>query len=196
MKQFLIVSLLSIAFSQIHAQQVNSDWTVYSEHSSQPSAAQAQLPELTMAKESIEVEGDVMVASNTAVTFRTLPEGYIHLASSFKVEKGAFFHAHKANFESPNTIEKRTATTDLAINTFPNPFVDQVILEFELPSATTVNIMVHNELGQLVQQVAKAKVLEKGVQQVIINTSAYVAGVYYFQVAYDEQQLTTTLIKQ
>ncbi|MEM8528219.1 MAG: T9SS type A sorting domain-containing protein [Bacteroidota bacterium] len=192
MKQFIIIiGLATFICLNSNAQKASQiDWVVYENTT--------DLPELTQASESILTEGEVTIVENAKVIFRTLPEGAIHLNGHFKVEQGAFFHAHKADFER-NELETRSTAveTDLAINlsSYPNPFTDRLFLEFQLPQAAQITINLFDASGRLVQNIATDKYLDAGNQQVEIATSNLVAGMYHAQLIADGQSFQTSLVK-
>jgi len=197
--KYTFILIISILAFQVNAQKiVTTDWVVYSNHASKPSQKQVALPVLTQAKESIETEGEVTVNEGTSVTFRTTPKGFIHLNGQFQVQNGAFFQAHKAAFEDGRIEGRSTATIiqhELNLKSYPNPFVDQLFLTFQLEQAAEVNIFLFDATGRMVQQIAKNKQLDAGQQEVQINTQNFIAGVYHCQIIIDGEQYSMTVVK-
>lgn len=193
MKQFIIIIGLTTFISlNLSAQKtVQIDWAVYE--------SEADLPELTQASESITVEGEVVIVENTKVIFRTLPEGYIHLNGHFQVTQGAYFHAHKADFEPNELLESRRsavgANLEIKLNSYPNPFTEHLFLAFQLLQTSEITINLFDANGRLIQQLVREKILEAGSQQIEIDASNFIAGIYHAQLIIEGQIFQTSIVK-
>jgi hypothetical protein len=65
-------------------------------------------------------------------------------------------------------------------NNFPNPFNPSTTIRFSIPERRNVRLMVFNQLGQEVSDLANG-VREAGVHEVTFNGSQLASGVYYFR---------------
>jgi hypothetical protein len=70
------------------------------------------------------------------------------------------------------------AATELALTGSPNPFSEQLRVQFALPTAQAYTLAVYDGQGRLVQQLASGQAEAGQVQQVEVPTSTYATGLY------------------
>lgn len=83
-------------------------------------------------------------------------------------------------------------TKPLSLTAYPNPANDQVIVNVDLPGTGEVEISLIDIYGKVVLQQSKPMVA--GPQDIVWNTSAMAAGVYFVRLRSQGEQLTQKLI--
>lgn len=91
--------------------------------------------------------------------------------------------------ELPNNIK-------LAQN-YPNPFNPTTVIEYELPQAMGVNLIIYNFLGQKIKSLINGELQNAGTHKVIFNAENLAGGIYFYQIKTETGQRTQkmTLIK-
>ncbi|MEP6647629.1 MAG: T9SS type A sorting domain-containing protein, partial [Saprospiraceae bacterium] len=74
----------------------------------------------------------------------------------------------------------------------PNPWTEETIIPFELPSKGEVTVTITNALG--VEMTALTREFNAGKQQFKITNESWPAGVYYYTLRYGDFQLTKTML--
>lgn len=87
------------------------------------------------------------------------------------------------------------ATSAINIRNFPNPFADQMTIEYNLSATSDVSIQVFNSLGQEITQLVN-ETQQSGIQRVIWNADAHAAGVYFYTVTVTEGNQTYKATRQ
>jgi hypothetical protein len=77
---------------------------------------------------------------------------------------------------------------------YPNPSSGQFTVEFYLQQPSMVNLVVHNNLGQVVAKLADG-VLDSGSHQVFWNSGNLPAGIYYCRLQIGDQMTSTKISK-
>ena len=83
--------------------------------------------------------------------------------------------------------------TKLAV--YPNPFIDQVTIAYELKSASGINIKIYDMSGRVVKNITKEN-QKAGVNNLIIQTTDLKNGIYFYTLNTDQEQFNGKLIKQ
>jgi len=111
-------------------------------------------------------------ACNTGITCQTIQ------IVSFKDISGllAPIGATSAIFNEPTTDGENVRINQ----NYPNPFVHQTDILFELPEALQTTIMIHDNTGKVVQ--THTTNYEKGVNLFTFNQNNLTAGVYYYTI--------------
>ena len=91
---------------------------------------------------------------------------------------------HSESYYLPSSLE--------VYQNFPNPFNPSTKINFSIPTAENVTILVHNILGQLVDQ--KSAILSAG-NYVLDWFSKSSAGVYFYTISYGDQSITKKMIQ-
>lgn len=84
---------------------------------------------------------------------------------------------------APSTMELNTTTSEemRVAQNYPNPFINQTDILFELPEALLTTITIHNSTGKVVQKhIAK---YEKGSNLFTFNQNNLASGVYYYTIS-------------
>lgn len=125
------------------------------------------------------------VESGTSVTF-TAGE-LVRLAPGFHAEADSEFLAQisacapETNAlvaEIPGPAERLQAIPVSNLKLFPNPVRSETTIQYQLPVASEVEIMIWNIHGQLMARPLPAQVQEAGIYQLPFRTQALPAGVY------------------
>jgi hypothetical protein len=100
-----------------------------------------------------------------------------------------------AGLDAIDAIEKPTSTTEMLVSNYPNPFIDQTTIQFELPVASNVSIEVMDASGQKVWEMNGN--FDKGVNEVEFNDTANLpSGMYIYRVTTESQSISKTMIKR
>ena len=86
------------------------------------------------------------------------------------------------------------APIHFAFSTYPNPSNGQFTIEFYLQQPAKVNMVVHNNLGQVVAMLVNG-ILAPGNHQVFWNAGNLQAGIYYCRIQTGEHLTTTKILK-
>lgn len=81
------------------------------------------------------------------------------------------------------------------VTVYPNPFSDQITIDFTLTSSTQLGLRLHNSLGQVVWEQAP-QFVANGVQQLIVEPRALSAGLYWLEIQTEEGQIWQQIVKQ
>lgn len=81
-----------------------------------------------------------------------------------------------------------------AYNTYPNPSPGQFTVEFYLQQPSIVNLVVHNNLGQVVETIADG-MLTSGPHQVFWNSGNLPAGIYYCRLQAGNKVVMNKIVK-
>lgn len=87
---------------------------------------------------------------------------------------------------------EEVAALDAKVRIMPNPVHNQMMVEFDLPESTTLDMMIFNALGQPVQQVAVGTF--EGMNTLTVNTSDFAAGMYFLKLVTDKGMTTKRFI--
>jgi spore coat protein A, manganese oxidase len=96
-----------------------------------------------------------------------------------------------------NTKSMNTGLFEKEINlqTFPNPFNNNLNIQFNIKKESFVSINVYDSKGMLVKQLADGNRSE-GLQQYYLNGSNLSSGVYICEVVVDNQRMLRKLVLQ
>ncbi len=86
------------------------------------------------------------------------------------------------------------AINELNIQSFPNPFREQVTVAFQLPRQAWVRLSVFDSLGSELE-VLLNKQIDSGEHQIRFQTGRWPAGAYFYRLQIDNQQKTQRMIK-
>ncbi len=103
---------------------------------------------------------------------------------------GSFNYSQQVNVEIiPVTFE--------VFQNYPNPFNPETTIKFSLPSATKVNLVLYNSIGQLVAELINTE-YEAGYYNYILNANAIkgglASGVYYYRIITPEFNMVKKLM--
>jgi hypothetical protein len=100
----------------------------------------------------------------------------------------------------PQISERLTNTSTIEANvmnvrSFPNPFTDQITIEYDLSSFSDVQVELFNSLGQSIE-ILKNEIQPKGKHQIIWKAKDAPAGVYYYRITMKEGNNSYQTTKQ
>lgn len=78
-----------------------------------------------------------------------------------------------------------------AVGSYPNPFRESTIIEYELEKDGEVSLMVYNQFGQQVAELVNER-QAAGEHRVVWDASGLPSGIYYLRLATNDLRLTTT----
>lgn len=118
----------------------------------------------------------------------------ITLQPGFTAQAGAVFEATIANVVSqPASPEAKSVLTVAAV---PNPFADQTIVEYRLPTATRVNRILTDAKGNVIEQSGSEEIQPAGQYKVNVKGGNLPTGMYFYQIQTDAGAKAVRLIKQ
>jgi hypothetical protein len=89
------------------------------------------------------------------------------------------------------TTALATASGDMFITNYPNPFSSTTNISYNLPEAANVTLVVYNKLGQVVETLVSAR-QDAGSYQVVFGRPALNAGVYFYKIVVEGETKTFT----
>lgn len=131
------------------------------------------------------------ISSDNSVTFKA--GAYITLSSGFTVEAGATFHAlietcspsnsnnnnNSRNSQPISTLSNITPPPEtLSLNIHPSPFSYQTVIEYDLPSASPVQLIVSDMRGRQLKTLVHGIDREAGKHQVTLFADGMESGIY------------------
>ncbi|RZL13038.1 MAG: T9SS type A sorting domain-containing protein [Hymenobacter sp.] len=128
---------------------------------------------------------------NNALVFGNPPAGAPAVVAPGK-EATANAKAGAADADAAAT----RASLELALTGSPNPFSDQLRLQFALPTTQAYTLALYDGQGRLVQQLAKGEAQAGQAQQVEVPTQTYAAGLYLLRLTTATGTQNLKLIKQ
>ncbi len=126
-------------------------------------------------------DGSVVVENLEDLTLNA--KNYIKLKSGFKAKAGSNFRAYIEGCEFDLKLDESTLAS---VKHYPNPFRNQVTLEFQLDLDADVEIMITDVNGKIVSRLSIDN-LYRGIQTHSISTQDWVPGIYFYQALIKEQ---------
>ncbi|MGI4865230.1 MAG: cellulose binding domain-containing protein [Janthinobacterium lividum] len=114
---------------------------------------------------------------NGVLVFGTEPEGAAANALGEPLGKQLAASAPKGQADASATATSREAL-ELRLTGSPNPFTDELRLQFALPYTQAYTLAVYDGQGRLVRQLASAEAAAGQPQQLDVPTQTYAAGLY------------------
>jgi murein DD-endopeptidase MepM/ murein hydrolase activator NlpD len=145
--------------------------------------------------------GTITITSGNEVTFRA--GNSILLTTGFGVQAGATFHAYiedcstETNVSFPVTSNKGaiSALSPADISVFPNPFFQQLRLEYRIPEDSPVSLRLFSMNGSLVRQFFADQPHSAGFYEQELEVAQLQAGVYVLQLRHGNEVLTARVVK-
>jgi len=162
-----------------------------------------------IAKQSISSNGNVVVESETNVSFRA--GNNINLQLGFKAEEGAEFTASiqdisdcGSSTKSGKVLVDQNYNNDedisveeinnVSISVFPNPTNDLLNIEYTLINSTTVSIEIVNFLNQKVKVLSSSKIQNAGIYNEEYSVSELLSGTYFLILTIENQKKINKII--
>jgi len=109
---------------------------------------------------------------------------YVKLTPGFNATDGSTMRAYiQACEPSSQKIEQSTLAS---VTHYPNPFKDEVTLEFNLQTDAEAQIIVSDVNGRTISQIEVGN-LTRGIQTHSISTQDWISGIYFYQVQIREK---------
>ena len=86
-----------------------------------------------------------------------------------------------------------TVEEELQIQTYPNPFTDNLTVRFELPHSGMVTLNMYDVSGRLVSGVYHGS-LERGDHEFKVDGSKWAAGLYHFEMIFNKQRVVRKIV--
>lgn len=96
------------------------------------------------------------------------------------------------SYSSVIEVSPSTSEFDLILNSFPNPFMDQIEIHYRSLEAKSLRLSISNSLGQQLLN----QILPQAQGNLIIKTSDWPEGYYFFRLANENQSYTLKVQKQ
>ena len=105
--------------------------------------------------------------------------------------------SNRAPCPAPMITSTLDASKELAmkIQVFPNPVEDQLTIQFEASKNGLFKYRLLNSFGQIVKE-ENQRPMQAGRQQEVISVSSLPAGIYYYQLFFDDGTLAGSIMKQ
>jgi len=87
------------------------------------------------------------------------------------------------NFNTSQLIRTKEVELNAKANIYPNPAVDNAVINIDATSSMKVNVGIYDILGKLVSTVASNYNLSQGFNQISVNTATLVSGSYVVKIA-------------
>ncbi|MBM2813391.1 MAG: Por secretion system C-terminal sorting protein [Ignavibacteria bacterium] len=117
-----------------------------------------------------------------------------------QVEKIAVSQIMKIQFENITSVEEsnKGACSLVARGNYPNPFVEQTSIEFEISSAGNVDIIIYDNSGNQIQQLEcpNCQAGKNAIQWNCLdkNKNKIPSGVYYYEVRFGHETQSRKMI--
>ena len=127
---------------------------------------------------------------NNALVFGTPPTGAPAIVAP-TAEASA-----QAGASDASIVAAAGSSRELAFTASPNPFGEQLHLQFALPTTQAYTLAVYDGQGRLVQQVASGEAVAGQAQELAVPTQSYAAGFYLVRLTTASGVQHLKLIKQ
>jgi len=122
----------------------------------------------------------------------TIVDSADYVVRDFGVLGGAVYYQHVDEEIVPSvdsTNERRTNTLEQKqFNVFPNPSNGVFTIEYELRSASQIELSVYDMTGTLVKQIVKPMTQQTGIYQTPINLTELPSGIYVCRIIKDGKE--------
>jgi len=138
------------------------------------------------------VHADGQVSAGSTVNF--IAGNHVDLLPGFdaKSDTGTEFDAYIQELCPANKQE--TDEEQIAIRNYPNPFIEQTTIEFELSKDTPVSLFVSDAIGRQVEVLLDNEAKVKGTHSATFDGGNYPAGMYYYTIQAGEYAGTHKMI--
>ncbi len=103
------------------------------------------------------------------------------------------FSTHITHVADVNSVKQVAAAPAFELRNYPNPFTNQATIQFNLPQATDVNLMVTDGAGRVVATLVNGH-LASGAHSIPFSKGALPAGVYYCTLRAGTGSATTRML--
>ncbi len=139
--------------------------------------------------------------SGNWITEEILSIGYnnedrINELTHYSEEGNNIFYNERLRFNYEPTVSNELESNDYKIQlnqNYPNPFNPTTKITFELPNSSLVELKVFNMLGKEVATLSNT-ILSAGTHTVTFNASSLSSGIYYYQLRYEDQVQTKSMM--
>ncbi len=100
------------------------------------------------------------------------------------------------DFPSTNILEKEATTALPLMNIYPNPASTNVIIDYQLPAPTKINLSLYNLAGQFLSTLEGSELQESGNYNFEININDYPKGIYFIRLQTAQTQIIEKLVIQ
>ena len=108
-----------------------------------------------------------------------------------------FSNAQRAYLDAlgAGTLQAKWSSSDMSLNSFPNPFQNHATFTFEVKSAGPVLIELYDVMGKKVK-VLSDQYYDKGMYEVNWKTAEVPTGIYFYQITANDQSQTFKVYKK
>lgn len=153
------------------------------------------------------ISSSKLVVAENKVTFQAGET--VVLQPGFTVQAGGFFHALIVPCKDPTLLTNNDeslarSTIDffqgikpspLELTVTPNPFIDQTMLHFFIPTTQLVNLTIYNQTGNIVKRIWSSTHLEAGkYDAILLREDLWENSLYYVVLQTAETQIVKKLV--
>ncbi|MBI1803699.1 MAG: T9SS type A sorting domain-containing protein [Ignavibacteriae bacterium] len=115
--------------------------------------------------------------------------GAVHIDSVSFLQPATVPLQEPLAFEPGSILEDKPSEYALFQN-YPNPFNPTTTIEFELPEAAPVSLIVYDMLGRQVAAILDNDMLDEGAQEITFNANGLASGVYFYRLLVNNGQFS------
>jgi hypothetical protein len=121
---------------------------------------------------------------------------YVSPQQSFTSQTALY--AHTSQTKSGNVVNSlEDLNSSVSVEMFPNPYTDQLRINYKLEKESNVSIQVYDITGKLVKTLLSLENQEKGIQNYTLNSSenGFMPGAYYVRLTIDNNSITRKVVQ-
>lgn len=151
-----------------------------------------------------DIFSDMVIGGDAVATYQA--GNSINLTGGFEVQLGVDFIAeiaactaqnlteNEADFRNDEEITTPQLEAVPSLHAYPNPFRQNTLIEYEVPTTGTVQISIFNMTGQLVTTLLPSQTKEVGQYQVTFEANDLSEGIYYVRMNAADKVLTQKIV--
>jgi hypothetical protein len=130
---------------------------------------------------------------------RALPTAFDSLFLRVQDSYGLWSQTYRkgGNYQSAPVVSNLDLLANISnLEVFPNPFIQETTLRFELPKASPIELQVKDLAGREVFHIPQPLRFSEGLQKFTLPTSQLKAGVYFCELRYGQNSYVVKLVKE
>lgn len=120
-------------------------------------------------------------------------------AKDFILQKNTFYRKNSNQFSSEIKASKKHESqiteNQLSLKVTPNPFSNQIIIKYQLPTHSPVTIKLYDAYGRMIKYLINHSYQIAGNHQFRLTTAELAPGIYLFEIETKEQLETVRVVK-
>jgi len=118
---------------------------------------------------------------------------HCHILSHEDHEMMRPYFVHPANMATPKKTTDASVESPLDLTVAPNPFYNDLMIQFNLKETSTVTVNIYDAKGALVKQLYNSK-NDSGFKRLKLNGSNWSNGIYFCEITINGQQTLRKLV--